>query len=106
VTYLAIDLIQRRLRDSYPNPDVAGRMVEDRYEVVGTPRDVEGAQALFRANPFDFERWAVGQVNGQANEKQVGEKGIDGRIRFPATADSIGTVLVSVKGGKTVTRRP
>lgn len=97
VTYLAIDLIQKRLRHTY------GPEIEDRYVVHGTPTDVAGAQALFNSNPFDFERWAVGQVNGQPNEKQVGDKGIDGRIRFPATADTIGTVLASVKGGKTVT---
>lgn len=97
ITYLAIDLIQKRLRDTY------GPEIEERYVVHGIPTDVAGAQALFNANPFDFERWAVGQVNGQPNERQVGDKGIDGRIRFPATAETIGTVLASVKGGKTVT---
>lgn len=97
VTYIAIDLIQKRLRHTY------GAEIENSYVVHGIPTDLTGAQALFHANPFDFERWAVGQVNGQPNVKQVGDKGIDGRIRFPATADGIGTVLVSVKGGKTVT---
>ena len=38
--------------------------------------------ALFDENPVDFERWAVSLVDGQPNEKQVGDKGIDGRIRF------------------------
>ena len=53
-------------------------------------------------NPFDFERWAVSLVNGQPNAKQVGDKGIDGRIRFPHTADQFGMALVSVKGGATI----
>ena len=38
-------------------------------------------------------------VDGQPNEKQVGDKGVDGRIRFHADKDKIGTIIVSVKGG-------
>ncbi len=96
ITYLAVDLIRKRLRHSY------GREIETTYEVHGIPTDVEGAEALFTENPFDFERWAVSLVDGQPNEKQVGDKGIDGRIRFYADKDRIGTALVSVKGGKQV----
>ena len=94
VTYLAIDLIRKRLRHSY------GEQIEGTYEVHGIPTDVQGAEALFNENPFDFERWAVSLVNGQPNEKQVGDRGIDGRIRFNSDKDQIGTVVVSVKGGK------
>lgn len=57
---------------------------------------------MFAANPFDFERWAVSLVNGQPNEKQVGDKGIDGRVRFHHDKEKLGTCLVSVKGGKAV----
>lgn len=94
VTYLAIDLIRKRLRHSY------GEQIEGTYEVHGIPTDVQGAEALFEENPFDFERWAVSLVNGQPNEKQVGDRGIDGRIRFHSDKDQTGTVIVSVKGGK------
>lgn len=59
--------------------------------------------ALFNENPFDFERWAVSLVDGQPNEKQVGDKGIDGRIRFHADKDKISTIIVSVKGGQHIT---
>ena len=46
----------------------------------------------------------MSQVNAQPNAKQVGDKGIDGVARFPIDAKgAIGRVLVSVKGGKTVT---
>jgi DNA modification methylase len=96
VTYLAIDLIRKRLRHTY------GPEIESTYEVHGIPTDVPGAEALFNENPFDFERWAVSMVSGQPNEKQVGDKGIDGRIRFYADKDAFGTVVVSVKGGKQV----
>jgi site-specific DNA-methyltransferase (adenine-specific) len=70
------------------------------YEVHGIPTDMGGAMALFNENPFDFERWAVSEVQGEPNEKQVGDKGIDGRIRFYWDRDKLGTVIVSVKGGQ------
>jgi DNA modification methylase len=96
VTYLAVDLITKRLRDTH------GDEVMGSVEVRGIPRDVPGARALFERSPFDFERWAVSLVNGQPNMKQVGDKGADGVIRFPldGTGKNIGKVLVSVKGGK------
>ena len=96
VTYLSVDLIRKRLRHTY------GDEIEHKFEVHGIPTDIPGAQALFDENPFDFERWAVSLVDGQPNEKQVGDKGIDGRIRFHADRDKIGTMVVSVKGGKQV----
>jgi hypothetical protein len=97
VTYLAIDLIEKRLRHTH------GDAITETYEVHGIPRDLVGAQALFDHSPFDFERWAVSLVNGTPNQKQVGDKGIDGVIRFFTDGKGgTGRVLVSVKGGKSV----
>jgi SAM-dependent methyltransferase len=96
VTYLAIDLIRKRLRHTYGDP------IEATYVVHGVPADLDGARALFAENPFDFERWAVSLIDAQPNEKQVGDRGIDGRVRFFADKDHIGQILVSVKGGATV----
>ncbi len=96
VTYLAVDLISKRLRHTY------GDAMTTTYKVHGIPHDLDGAQALFDANPFDFERWAVSLVDGQPNQKQVGDKGIDGVIRFPLSATETGRVIISVKGGKHV----
>lgn len=97
VTYIAIDLIEKRLLHTY------GPSITSTYEVRGIPRDMRGALALFSQSPFDFERWAVSMINAQPNEKQVGDKGIDGVARFPIDGrGSIGRVLVSVKGGKTI----
>jgi SAM-dependent methyltransferase len=53
ITFLAIDLIENRLRGTY------GETIKESYEVHGIPHDLDGAQALFNDNPFDFERWAV-----------------------------------------------
>lgn len=96
VTTLAVDLIDARLRHTY------GESIRETYEVLGIPRDLEGARALFKRSPFEFERWCVMQLDGQPNEKQVGDKGIDGVIRFAVDAGGKSDrVLVSVKGGAT-----
>lgn len=94
VTYLAVDLIEKRLEHTY------GPSVKQTYEVLGIPRDKAAALALFSKSPFDFERWAVSLMNGQPNQKQVGDKGIDGVARFPLGRNDFGRVLISVKGGK------
>ncbi|PPF44115.1 restriction endonuclease subunit M [Pseudoclavibacter sp. AY1F1] len=96
ITYIAIDLIVKRLVHTH------GKNVLDTIDIAGIPRDAGGAQALFDQNPFDFERWAVSQINAQPNEKQVGDRGVDGVARFmlDGTVKNLGRVLVSVKGGK------
>jgi DNA modification methylase len=94
VTYIAVDLIQKRLRHRY------GAAIQDQYSVRGIPTDLEGAHALFRDNHFDFERWAVSIIDAQPNERQTGDKGIDGRVRFHVDRNKIGQALVSVKGGQ------
>lgn len=77
--------------------------ISETYTIHGIPRDIEGAKALFRSSPFDFERWAVSRIDAQPNEKQVGDKGVDGVARFYTDSKgSIGRLLVSVKGGETV----
>lgn len=95
ITYISIDLIEKRLLHTY------GANIRATYEVLGIPRDRASALALFSRSPFDFERWAVSLVNGQPNQKQVGDKGIDGVARFAIDArGAVGRVLVSVKGGR------
>lgn len=94
VSYLAVDLIDTRLRDIF------GQAVATTYEIRGTPKDLDGAMALFARSPFEFERWAVARVGGTPNSKQVGDKGVDGVIRFPLdNKTAVGRALVSVKGG-------
>ena len=93
ITYLAIDLIENRLEKTY-GPDI-----RKTYEIIGIPRDVFGARALFEKNPFDFERWVVSLVDGHPNAKQGADKGSDGTIRFWKNRDELGEVNISVKGG-------
>jgi DNA modification methylase len=95
ITYLAVDLIEKRLRGVY------GESILDSFTVVGIPRDVEAARALWNRSPFEFERWAVSQIDAQPNERQVHDRGFDGVIRFPADGKgSTDRILVSVKGGR------
>ncbi|HEU0130599.1 MAG TPA: DNA methyltransferase [Mycobacteriales bacterium] len=97
VAYIAVDLIQKRLRDTH------GDGVESTYQVYGIPRDLPGARALFESSHFDFERWAVSLVSGTPNHRQVADRGFDGTIRFPHSTKKgveYGRVLVSVKGGR------
>jgi len=94
ITYIAVDLIIKRLQHRY------GDEILDTFTTNGIPKDVESADALFERNPFDFERWAVSMVNGQPNDKQVGDRGVDGRIRYDAGTDATGIAVVSVKGGQ------
>ncbi|AFA73678.1 methylase HpaI [Gordonia polyisoprenivorans VH2] len=97
ITYIAIDLITKRLQHTY------GTAILEDFSVSGIPKDLASANALFSKSPFDFERWAVSLVNAQPNQKQVGDKGIDGTARFPLDAKGkLGKVLVSVKGGKSI----
>lgn len=91
ITYIAIDLTAKRMRHKFPGLA---------FDVGGIPRDMPGARALFARSPFDFERWAVSLVDGTPNERQVGDKGVDGVVRFPLdNKGGIGRALVSVKGG-------
>ena len=92
ITFIAVDLIEKRLQDRYPG-------IVGSYETFGIPRDMASAQALFKHSPFDFERWAVSRIPARPNAKQVGDKGIDGVAQFYLDPKTNGKVLVSVKGG-------
>ncbi len=97
VTYIAVDLITKRLRHTF------GDKITDSFDVNGIPRDLAGATAMFDNSPFEFERWAVSLIGAEPNQKQVGDKGIDGVARFPlGPKNEYGKVLVSVKGGKSL----
>jgi site-specific DNA-methyltransferase (adenine-specific) len=95
ITFIAVDLIEKRLLDRHPG-------IQGTYETFGIPRDMGAAHALFERSPFDFERWAVSRINAQPNERQVGDKGVDGVARFYLDKKTIGRVLVSVKGGANI----
>src|SRR5450830_1240384 len=58
ITHLAIALMRTRLEHSF-GPDL------NPYEVVGEPRDLESARALFRQDAYQFEYWALSLVRAR-----------------------------------------
>ena len=97
ITYIAVDLIEKRIQHRY------GDGITATYDVLGIPKDTDGALALFARSPFEFERWAVSLLQGTPNQRQVGDRGVDGVIRFPVDArGNYGKALVSVKGGQRI----
>lgn len=97
VTHLAIGLIERRLRDAFPNVH---------FLTHGVPQDIEAARDLARRGRedknyyFEFEKWALSLIGAQPgnNSKKGADRGIDGNIYFGKTSRA----LVSVKAGDNV----
>jgi DNA modification methylase len=96
ITHLAINLMKRRLRDTYRK--------DAKFTVIGEPVDVAGAQELAGKDPYQFQWWALGLVDARPVEGKKGaDKGIDGRIYFHDEQDEAKTkqVILSVKAGHT-----
>ena len=95
ITYLAINLVQRRLRDSF------GEQLSP-YEIIGAPTDAQGAEALKEISPHQFEWWAVDLVNARPakGQKKGADTGIDGYINFfDDKSGQAKQVIVQVKSG-------
>jgi DNA modification methylase len=95
ITHLAISLIEKRLNDAFPGI---------KYEVHGTPKDLEGARALAAQNKYQFQWWAVSLVNAvpYGGKKKGADSGIDGLIYFKPEGKTTEKAIVSVKGGDNV----
>ena len=95
VTYLAINLVQRRLRDTFG--------VElSPYQIIGAPRDLAGAEALKNIDPYQFEWWAVDLVDARParDRKKGADSGVDGYINFLDDKSGVAKkVVVQVKSG-------
>jgi len=95
ITYLAINLVQRRLRDTFKEE-------LSPYEIIGAPSDLASAEALKEISPHQFEWWAVDLVNARpAKEHKKGaDTGIDGYINFfDDKSGKAKQVIVQVKSG-------
>lgn len=97
VTYLAVALIRRRLRDAY------GDSINATYEVVGEPVSLPDAEALAASDPYQFQWWALDLVHARpAEQKKGADKGVDGRIYFhEGDAGETKQIVLSVKAGHT-----
>ena len=71
-------------------------------EFIGMPKTRDDAKTLASLNMFRFERWAASLVDGmEANKRQRGAKGIDGRGRIPIRKGKFIDMVSQVKGGDT-----
>ena len=75
-----------------------------KYEVHGTPTDLEGARALAEQDKYQFQWWAVSLVNAVpfGGKKKGADSGIDGLIYFKPEGKTTEKAIVSVKGGDNV----
>ncbi len=93
ITHLAINLIKRRIKEKYPNC---------KFEVIGEPKDLEGAKDLALKDRYQFEWWALSLIDARpANDKKKGaDQGVDGIILLqnPNMKEPI-KALVQVKSG-------
>lgn len=97
ITHLAITLIEKRLRDTFP---------PDEFTVIGVPEDLPSAQDLARRDKYQFQWWACSLVNAQPyqGKRKGADGGIDGLIFFQDNHKSTKKIIVAVKGGEHVTR--
>ena len=106
ITYLAVDLMQNRLRGTFPDD------FGDGVPVDGEPADEAAALALAERSKFQFQYWAVAKLGGVprgGSNRKGPDQGIDGVTTFPErdpdNPDSLTLqhkqVIISVKGGAT-----
>ena len=73
------------------------------YVIEGLPQNLEGAQELWRQDPYQFQKWCVEQVEGFVNVKRSADEGVDGRVYFDMPGEKIlQCMALEVKGGETV----
>ena len=94
VTYLAINLIKRRLKDAFGN-DVP-------FEERGQPTDFGSAQRLTELDKFQFQHWALSLIDARPLREGDGkgaDRGVDGLLHFYESKDKREKLIVQVKGG-------
>jgi len=80
ITYLAINLIKRRLRDAF------GEEIE--FEEQGQPTDFGGAKQLAENDKFQFQHWALSLIGARPLKEGEGkgaDRGVDGLLYFYET---------------------
>jgi DNA modification methylase len=102
ITYLAINLIKIRLRDSFPL---------SKFNVEGEPRDLDGARALAQQKDrYQFQWWALNLIENAhpsrsstaspRKGKKGADEGVDGWIRFVDKAEGhYEKIVIQVKSG-------
>jgi site-specific DNA-methyltransferase (adenine-specific) len=92
VTHLAIGLIERRMKEAFP--DIA-------FEVKGRPQSLAAAENLAARDKHQFELWALSVVEADPwkGGRKGADSGIDGIIWFKPDGKRTEKAIVEVKGG-------
>jgi DNA modification methylase len=94
VTYLAINLIKRRLKDAFGE--------EIQFEEKGQPTDLGSAKALAELDKWQFQQWALSLIDARPRTQGDGkgaDRGVDGMLHFYESKEKREKILVQVKGG-------
>jgi len=92
VTYLAINLIKRRLKDAFGD-DV-------QFEERGQPTDFGSAKELASLDKWQFQQWALSLIEARPRTEGEGkgaDRGVDGMLYFYESKDKREKILVQVK---------
>ena len=94
ITHLAISLIEKRLKDAFG--------AKRKFEVIGTPGDLDAARDLAERNKYQFQWWAVSLVDAQPfqGKKKGADGGVDGvKFFYDLKDNDAKKIVLSVKGG-------
>lgn len=73
------------------------------FEILGVPRNLEGARDLWEHDKYHFQKWAVEQVDGFVTTRRTADGGVDGRLYFGIPNDpELKSMAIEVKGGASV----
>jgi site-specific DNA-methyltransferase (adenine-specific) len=96
ITNLAISLIEKRITDMF---------ADIKFEVYGTPKDMDGVRALALKDKYQFQWWAISLIKGAVpygGKKKGADGGIDGFVYFKPDGKNTENAIISVKGGDNV----
>ena len=95
ITHLAVSLIERRIQSAFPKA---------RFDVIGVPKDIDGAKDLSTRDKYQFQWWATSLIGAKPfnGKKKGADGGIDGIIYFKDDSGPQKKIIVSVKGGANV----
>ena len=99
ITHLAISLIEKRLKDAFG--------AKCKFEVIGTPGDLDAARDLAERNKYQFQWWAVSLVDAQPfqGKKKGADGGVDGVKFFYDLKDNDARKIVVLDATMTNTTR-
>jgi site-specific DNA-methyltransferase (adenine-specific) len=94
VTYLAINLIKRRLKDAFGD--------ELEFAESGQPTDFRSAKRLAELDKFQFQHWALSLIGARPLKEGGGkgaDRGVDGLLYFYESKEKREKIIVQIKGG-------